>query len=139
MRQGLVVQLATKWGALGLADPALRAMLTALRARGATFIGAPAEAAALRARFADLPLEVPPTTRAWIATIDRAAAVVSVDTGTAHLAGMLGVPIVDVFPDAQFEAQTRRWRPWAAPASCCVRASWPAPRTRWSGAALDAL
>jgi ADP-heptose:LPS heptosyltransferase len=74
-----------------------------------------------------------------VATIDAAAAVVSVDTGAAHCAGMLGVPVVDVFPDAQADAQIRRWRPWASP-SIVLRAAQltRAPRTLVTQA-LDAL
>ena len=41
--------------------------------------------------------------------------VVTPDTGAAHLAGMLGVPVVDCFPDADAPAQIARWHPWAAP------------------------
>lgn len=115
-RTGTVVQLGAKWRALGLAGTVLQRMTAALAARGARFIAAPAERAAVAADFPALDLEAPATTRAWIATIDAAAALVSPDTGTAHLAGMIGVPVVDVFPDADFDAQTRRWRPWASSA-----------------------
>jgi ADP-heptose:LPS heptosyltransferase len=69
-----------------------------------------------------LRVDAPETTRAWIADVDGAAALVTPDTGAAHLAGMIGVPVVDVFPDAHFHAQTRRWRPWAS-SSIVVRAS----------------
>ena len=55
-------------------------------------------------------------------SFDASATVVSTDTGAAHVAGMLGVPVVDVFPDRDFAAQARRWRPWASP-SRLVRAS----------------
>ena len=37
--------------------------------------------------------------------------VVTVDTGAAHVAGMSCGRVIDVFPDANFEAQVRRWRP----------------------------
>jgi ADP-heptose:LPS heptosyltransferase len=96
--------------------------MDALRARGARFVAAPAERAASAAAFPALAIDVPPTTRAWIAAIDAAAALVSPDTGAAHLGGMIGVPVVDVFPDAHFDAQTRRWRPWAS-SSIVLRAS----------------
>jgi ADP-heptose:LPS heptosyltransferase len=56
-----------------------------------------------------------PTLRAWVEALNVAGVVVSVDTGAAHVAGMLCERVVDVFPDAHFEAQVRRWRPWAAP------------------------
>ena len=74
------------------------------------------------AQFPALAVEAPATTRAWIAAVDAAGALVSTDTGAAHLAGMIGVPVVDVFPDAGFDAQTRRWRPWAS-SNIVVRAS----------------
>lgn len=121
-RRGVLVQLGAKWNALGVNDALLGRMLTALRGRGARFIAAPAERAATSARFPGVEIEAPATTRAWIAAVDAAAAVVTPDTGAAHLAGMLGVPVVDVFADAHFDAQTRRWRPWAS-SSIVVRAS----------------
>lgn len=121
-RAGTVVQLGTKWRSCGVTDEALRGVTAALRERGARFVVAPAERAAVAAIVPGLPMDAPATVAGWIAAIDAAANVVSVDTGAAHLAGMLGVPIVDVFPDAGFEDQTRRWRPWAA-SSIVVRAS----------------
>jgi ADP-heptose:LPS heptosyltransferase len=121
-RNGIVVQLGAKWTASGIGDGVLQRVAALLRARGARFVVAPAEQAAFAARFPELGLEAPATLRAWIAAIDAAATLVSVDTGAAHLAGMLGVPVVDVFPDAGFEHQTRRWRPWAS-SSIVLRAS----------------
>jgi ADP-heptose:LPS heptosyltransferase len=138
-RRGVLVQLGGKWNALGLADALLARLLAALRERGARFIAAPAERAALSAQFPALDVESPTTTRAWIASVDAAAAVVTPDTGAAHVAGMIGVPVVDVFPDADFDAQTHRWRPWAS-SSIVVRASEVAraPETLIAQA-LDAL
>jgi ADP-heptose:LPS heptosyltransferase len=121
-RSGVLVQLGAKWRAIGIADGVLARVTASLRARGARFIAAPAERDTLRAQLPDLEVEAPATTREWIAAVDAAAALVSTDTGAAHLAGMIGVPVVDVFPDAHFDAQTRRWRPWAS-SSIVVRAS----------------
>ena len=121
-RHGVLVQLGAKWNALGVADALLQRLASALRERGARFIAAPAERIAMQTQFPALTVEAPPGTRDWIAAVDAAAALVSPDTGAAHLAGMIGVPVVDVFPDAHFDAQTRRWRPWAS-SSIVVRAS----------------
>ena len=121
-RSGLLVQLGAKWNALGVADAVLQRLTAMLHERDARFIAAPAERDAMRAQFPALTVDAPATTRAWIAAVDAAAALVSPDTGAAHLAGMIGVPVVDVFPDAGFDAQTRRWRPWAS-SSIVVRAS----------------
>jgi ADP-heptose:LPS heptosyltransferase len=121
-RRGVLVQLGAKWNALGIADAVLQRLVASLRERGARFIAAPAERDAMGAQFPALTVTAPATTREWIASVDAAAALVSPDTGAAHLAGMIGVPVVDVFPDAGFDAQTRRWRPWAS-SSIVVRAS----------------
>jgi ADP-heptose:LPS heptosyltransferase len=139
VRRGVVVQLGEKWRTSGAGDEVVREMIDSLRSRDARFVAAPAERDALAARFPGIALLAPPTTRDWVATIDAAAALVSVDTGAAHCAGMLGVPVVDVFPDAHADAQIRRWRPWAS-TSIVLRASQlaRAPRTIVTQA-LDAL
>jgi ADP-heptose:LPS heptosyltransferase len=121
-RAEIVVQLGTKWLANGVGADALRRMTRTLRERGARFVVAPAERAAVAAQLPELVLDAPAGVRAWIAYIDAAATVVTVDTGAAHLAGMLGIPVVDVFPDAGFDDLTRRWRPWAS-SSIVLRAS----------------
>lgn len=52
----------------------------------------------------------------WKALIARAAAVITPDSGAAHVAGMLGVPTVDLFaPGPATAYDARRWAPWAAP------------------------
>jgi ADP-heptose:LPS heptosyltransferase len=121
-RRGIVVQLGPKWNTLGIPGAALTQAIATLQQHGARFVAAPDERGALAAQFPALNVETPAGTRAWIATIDAAAALVSPDTGAAHLAGMIGVPVVDVFPDRDFDAQTRRWRPWAS-SSVVLRAS----------------
>jgi ADP-heptose:LPS heptosyltransferase len=138
-RAGIVVQLSTKWSASGIDDETLRTIAASLRERGASYVVAPAERDAVARSLPEVPLVVPRNVREWVAAIDAAAALVSVDTGAAHLAGMLGVPVVDVFPDAGFEHQTRRWRPWAS-SSIVLRASelCRAPASL-IGSALDAL
>ncbi len=138
-RRGIVVQLGEKWRAIGVADDVVRAMIDALRGRDVRYIAAPSERDALAARFPAVAITAPPTTRDWVATIDAAAALISTDTGAAHCAGMLGVPVVDVFPDEHADAQIRRWRPWAS-TSIVLRAGQlaRAPHTLVTQA-LDAL
>jgi ADP-heptose:LPS heptosyltransferase len=130
----VVVQAGGKWAASGVAGDALRAIVASLEPRGVRVVAAPHEREATAAElgvavesFAGLP--------EWIAALDASAAVVTTDTGAAHVAGMLGVPVVDVFPDRDFAAQTRRWRPWASP-SRLVRAS--ALRGGAAGAIIEA-
>ncbi|MDQ2908272.1 MAG: hypothetical protein M3R44_02860 [Candidatus Eremiobacteraeota bacterium] len=53
---------------------------------------------------------------AWKARIAAAPAVVTPDSGAAHVAGCLGVPCVDCFaPQRATARDIVRWHPWAAP------------------------
>ncbi len=52
--------------------------------------------------------------RAWKAAIAGARALVTPDSGAAHVAGMLGIPCVDCFAPDDPRAPAR-WSPWAAP------------------------
>jgi ADP-heptose:LPS heptosyltransferase len=52
----------------------------------------------------------------WKTHLAAARAIVTPDSGAAHVAGMLGVPCVDCFaPTAATARDVVRWRPWAAP------------------------
>jgi ADP-heptose:LPS heptosyltransferase len=66
-------------------------------------------------------LAAPTTMRSWLGSIAAAGAVVTPDTGAAHAAGMLGVPVVDLFDRERFEQLSRQWRPWAAPSRCLIK------------------
>jgi ADP-heptose:LPS heptosyltransferase len=64
----------------------------------------------------------------WKRAIGGAAAIVTPDSGALHVAGMLGTPVVAIFPPSRsYELQVARWGPWAAPHRV-VRAAddWPA-------------
>jgi ADP-heptose:LPS heptosyltransferase len=51
----------------------------------------------------------------WKAAIGAAPALVAPDSGAMHVAGMLGTPVVGVFPAGRdFALQVARWAPWAA-------------------------
>jgi ADP-heptose:LPS heptosyltransferase len=113
-RTGILLQAGPKWQASGVAEATLRAIVERLAPRGLRIVAAPSEAALTEGALGVVP-DTFADLRSWVAAIDAAAAIVTVDSGAAHVAGMLGVPVVDVFPDAGFEAQVRRWRPWASP------------------------
>jgi ADP-heptose:LPS heptosyltransferase len=110
---GIIVQAGPKWLASGVSAEAQRTIFARL-AGHARIIAAPGEAAAVR-ELTGVEPETFAGPRPWVDALASARAVVTVDTGAAHVAGMLGTPVIDVFPDANFEAQVRRWRPWASP------------------------
>ncbi len=52
----------------------------------------------------------------WKAAIGAAPALVAPDSGAMHVAGIVGTPVVGVFPGGRdFALQVARWAPWAAP------------------------
>ncbi len=52
----------------------------------------------------------------WKAAIGAAAAIVTPDSGAMHVAGMIGTPVVGIFPRTRdYVLQVARWAPWAAP------------------------
>jgi ADP-heptose:LPS heptosyltransferase len=120
-RAGVLLQAGAKWNATGVPDDVLRRVVAALEPRGLRVIAAPEEAAAA-SKALGVTAEGFASLRDWVAAIDGAATVITVDTGAAHVAGMLGVRVLDVFPERNFAPQVRRWRPWAAPYS-----AFPAP------------
>jgi ADP-heptose:LPS heptosyltransferase len=68
-----------------------------------------ARATALDIRYFD---ELEP----WKEAIGAAAAVVTPDSGALHVAGMIGTPVVAIFPPQRgYELRVARWSPWAAP------------------------
>jgi ADP-heptose:LPS heptosyltransferase len=111
--QRIVVQAGPKWVASGVPAPVVREAFERL-ARYGRIVAAPGDAAWVREQTRIEP-ETFPSLRAWVRALGAASPLVTVDTGAAHVAGMLGAPVVDVFPDRGFEAQVRRWRPWASP------------------------
>jgi ADP-heptose:LPS heptosyltransferase len=109
----LIVQAGPKWLSTGVPAGVQRDVFARL-APHARIVAAPGDADAVRELTGVAP-ETFAGLRPWVEALASARAVVTVDTGAAHVAGMLGTPVVDVFPDAHFEAQVRRWRPWASP------------------------
>ncbi len=116
----IFVQAGAKWTAAGVTPATQRALFTRLLPY-AHVVAAPHEARAV-AETTGIEPETFPTTRGWVEAIGRAEIVVSTDTGAAHIGGMACSRVFDVFPDEQFDAQVRRWRPWAS-ACRALRAS----------------
>jgi ADP-heptose:LPS heptosyltransferase len=113
----VVVQLTPKWRASGVSADALVATLRALASRDVRAVAAASEkdfATAIATR-ASVALEIFETLEPWKIAVARAATIVTPDTGSAHLAGMLGTPCVDCFPHEDFVLRVQRWSPWAAP------------------------
>jgi len=113
-RVGIALQGGGKWRAGGVGDETLRAIAHRVARHGVTVLAGPGEREQTEAVLG-APVLAFDALPSWVAALDAVAAVVTVDSGAAHVAGMLGVPVVDVFPDAHFTAQVARWRPWAAP------------------------
>ena len=62
----------------------------------------------------------------WLGALAAAAAVVTPDTGAAHVAGMLGSSVIDLFDEAGFERLSQQWRPWASASRCLAKPAWSA-------------
>jgi ADP-heptose:LPS heptosyltransferase len=116
----IFVQLGAKWHGIGLDPASAGAIIAALAERGAVLIASTAERDDALRLATGVPIAVCPDLGAWKRAIGRARLVVTPDTGAAHLAGMLGIPVVDCFPDADSAAQIARWHPWAAPYTALV-------------------
>jgi len=63
----------------------------------------------------------------WKAAIAAAPVLIAPDGGALHVAGMVGTPVVGVFPPQRgFALQVARWAPWAAPHRIVkADAGWP--------------
>ncbi len=58
----------------------------------------------------------------WLGVLDSVDVLVTPDTGAAHVAGMLGVPVVDIFDEPNFVRLSSQWRPWAGHSRCMMKA-----------------
>jgi ADP-heptose:LPS heptosyltransferase len=111
----VVVQLGRKWTGIGLDVTSAATIVAALAARGASLVASYAEEDDAALLSDGAAVIVCRDTAGWKRVIAAARVVVTPDTGAAHLAGMLGIPVVDCFPDADAPAQIARWHPWASP------------------------
>lgn len=119
-QEDIVVQLGRKWTAIGLDPATAGTIVSALAARGARLVVSPAEENDAVGLASGSAFIVCRDVMQWKRVIGGARLVVTPDTGAAHLAGMLGIPVVDCFPNADAPAQIARWHPWAAPYTAFV-------------------
>lgn len=82
---------------------------------------------------AGMRVEMFPALGAWKTAIAAARAIVAPDSGAAHVAGMVGTPVVSCFSREAFALQSKRWAPWAAPHRVVPM------ETAWPLVAADAL
>jgi ADP-heptose:LPS heptosyltransferase len=127
----IAVQITQKWKRLGIELSDVVEMIRRLTAYGELqLIGDRREAvyADHIAQRAGLNVTLFDDLEPWKAAIAAAPAVVTPDSGALHVAGMVGTPVVGIFPpEPTYRLRIARWSPWAAPHRI-IRADrgWPA-------------
>jgi len=131
--QNLGVQIGAKFSTDGWGPAVIAAFCAAaLRASGLralTLLAAPSDQGLAHAVMEHLDSDVrehtscapPAGLPPWLRNLDSLAALIAPDSGAAHAAGMLGVPVIDLFGMTRFDQLSRQWRPWAAPSVCLVK------------------
>lgn len=118
--RAIVVHIGKRWGERGSSPASLEQLFRELRTLGrpvvATFGDDGAELAARvdAAGVADrvigrLPFAV------WAAAFDRAACVVTIDTGATHVASAVKTPTVVLFESRYFRLNSQEWSPYRVP------------------------
>jgi ADP-heptose:LPS heptosyltransferase len=127
----IAVQVTNKWERLGIAFEHVVAMIRRVAAGGTPRLLSARNEATYAQQIADAtgtPVEYFDEIGAWKKTVAAAPAIVAPDSAAIHVAGMIGTPVVAVFPPQRgYALQIARWAPWAAPHRI-VRADhgWPA-------------
>lgn len=150
----LAVQISPKlltgdWGPAAVARM-IGAVLAASRFENAALYAAPSHEGLGRAVMEQLgrigridrrvALIIPESMSKWLGALGSAGAVITPDTGAAHAAGMLGTPVVDLFEPEGFDAQSRRWKPWASPSRCLIKPPYSADaESELTGAIVQSL
>lgn len=116
-RSGTLVQLTPKWTARDRTIDDVADWIGDLRrVRRATVIAAEGERGEIQgiAARGGFPVSYFSDQRAWVNAIAAAELLITPDTGAAHVAGMTGTPVVDIFEREKFARYSARWIPWAA-------------------------
>ncbi|HXO17892.1 MAG TPA: glycosyltransferase family 9 protein [Candidatus Dormibacteraeota bacterium] len=115
----VAVQITDKWQRLGIPLENVVELIRRIESGGTPrLLSAASEApyAERIARATNLSVTYFDALEPWKAAIAAAPAIVTPDSGALHVAGMVGTPVVAVFPPARsYALQVARWAPWAAP------------------------
>ncbi len=127
----VAIQITDKWRRLGIPFEDVVELVRRVANAGEPQLVSAATEASYAERVASatsLPIAYFDRLAPWKAAIAAAPVVVTPDSGALHVAGMIGTPVVAVFPPSRdYALQVARWSPWAAPHRI-VRAGpdWPA-------------
>jgi ADP-heptose:LPS heptosyltransferase len=127
----VAVQITDKWERLGIAFEQVVDAIERLGALAELRLLASASESRYAGRIAratGLDVEAFATIAPWKAAIAAARALVAPDSGAVHVAGMVGTPVVAVFPQSpDYALHVARWSPWAAAHRIVeAEAAWPA-------------
>ena len=113
LERPLGLQLTPKWALHGCQAEELRHLVTLLPQPLLGFYG-PGEKQWVEESFRDSPLKLcyQPNLHLYGALLAQCQALVTVDTGAAHVAAAVGTPTLDIFPRVNNAHCVRRWRPW---------------------------
>lgn len=117
-KDSIMVHLAPRWLIAGSTEESFRALLTELRTLGRPIVVTHApETAETAAKLVDIADVVVGSLQfgAWAAALERAACVVTVDTGATHVASAMKRPTVVLFEHHHFHLNSREWAPWGVP------------------------
>jgi ADP-heptose:LPS heptosyltransferase len=130
----IAIQITDKWERLGIDFADVVELVARLQAFGALrAIAAASESAYARkvAAASGILVDFFAESEPWKEAIAGAPAIVAPDSGALHVAGMVGTPVVAIFPPSRdFALQVARWSPWAAPHRIvCANDGWTARAT----------
>jgi ADP-heptose:LPS heptosyltransferase len=133
----VAIQITDKWERLGIPIAEVVDLIWRVSAYGPTHLLSAQNEAAYAQRIAaaaGVAVSSFEHLDPWKSAIGAAKAIVTPDSGALHVAGMIGTPVVAIFPPQRgFALQVARWAPWAAPHRI-VRSG-----DQWPARATDAL
>lgn len=117
------VQLTPKWLLGGWSVEWLQTVVGRLPHPLVAFYG-PAEKEWAEQHFANEQLCYQPDLLEYAAVLSQCRALITVDTGAAHVAAAVGTPVVDIFPEKHSAHCVRRWRPWQVEHRVVLKPEW---------------